>query len=255
MTTLETIQQNLQNLGFLNTSNAAIFNEIAIAVSTSIDNTITEINNGETAILQLITNKNYGKPGYYIAAALAFQYGDSLSIDPVTQAYYYATIDTAAQIVNQAAFESNTSGLFLKIATLNTMTNLLEPLSSPELAAFSSYYLLYELPGLPVTIINNAANILNFNAICTYYAQFDLTTLQTALSAALDTFRNSFLFDGTLYITDLESYIINNVPGVRSFFTSSQTIDSAPFTGSTILAAGYFNYFSAILSQITYNAI
>jgi hypothetical protein len=251
-TTLEIIQSNLAALGFVNPSNAAIFNEIAVAVATPVDNTIQELNNAEAAILDLITNKNYGKPGYYIAAALAFQYGYNLSVDTVTQAYYYATIDTAAQIVKQAAFESSLSGLFLKIATLNTTTNLLEPLDSLELDSFTNYFKLSELPGLPVTIINNAANILNFNANCTYYAQYDLVTLQTNISNALNTFRNNFLFDGVLYITDLESYLAANVPGVRSFFISSQTIDSTPFTGSVALSSGYFNYFSAILSQITY---
>lgn len=255
MTTLQTILANLQSLGFGNTSNAAIFNEVSVAVAPVIDNTVTELNNGEANILSIITNKNYGKPGYYTSTALAFQYGYSLSTNPTTGQLYYAVIDTSAQIVKQAAFENTAGGLFLKIAKLNSITNLLEPLSSGEYSAFSAYFINFELPGLPITIINQSANILSFNAICSYNTQYDLPTLQTNVSNALNAFRDSYAFDGVLYTTDIESYITANVPGVRSFYVSNQTIDSSPFTNDVALTSGYFNYVSSILSQITYTPI
>lgn len=255
MSTLADIEANLATLGFLNTSTSALYNKIAQGVSIPIDNTLQEINNGLNVINAAITNKNYGKAGYYIEKALAFQYGDSLSIDPVTQQYYYATINAANQIIAQAAFESTGSGLFLKVAKLNTITNLLEKLSDPELAAFSSYFLLFELPGLPVSIITADANILNFNTIATYYAAYDLPTLQTNISNALNAFRDSFLFNGVFYTTDLQAYMQANVPGLKSFFMEATQIDSAPFTGNIALTSGYFNYDTNVLTNITYNAI
>jgi virulence-associated protein VapD len=255
MSAYNDILANLATLGFDNTSSTAIYNKIAQAVGTSEDNTLQEIANALNVINTVIANKNYGKSGYYQEKALAFQYGDSLSVDPVTQAYYYATINPANQIIAQAAFESTGSGLYLKVAKLNSSTNLLEKLSGAELAAFMSYMLLFEIPGLPLNIITADANILNFTTIATYYAAYDLPTLQTNISNALNAFRDSFLFNGVFYTTDLQAFMQINVPGLKSFFMGSTMIDSAPFTGSISLTSGYFNYDASVLTSITYNAI
>ena len=263
MSTLNDIKQNLAALGFSNTSNTAIFNEIAIAIAPTIDNTITELNNGESVILAVINSQNYGHPAWYVNIAKAFQYGYNLNvntaINPITDFpnlnYYYPVIDTSAQIITQAAFSNNGSILYLKVATLDTISNLLVPLSNAQLAAFIAYFSVYEIPGLAVTIINNAANIFNFTTTCTYYGTYDLPSLQTAVQNAIYAFRDTFAFDGTLYITDLESYIKTNVPGVKSFYTYNQTIDNTPFSDSVGLTSGHFNYSTNVFSQITYNPI
>lgn len=259
MTTQQQIAQNLQTLGFINPSNTAIFEKVAQAIGVIIDNNLTEFNNSQNSILTLISQKNYGHAGYYTASALAFQYGYSLSINPTTGDFYYATIDPSAQIVNQAAFEAlvngNDSQLFLKIATLNTLTNQLQPLSPTQLAAFESYYTNYELPGLPITIVNSPGNVLGFASVCTYYASYDLGTLQANIAAALLAFQTSFTFNGEFFAGDLQDYIKQNVPGVRDFFISNTTLDGAPFSGSIALPSGYFNYASNYLTAITYNVI
>ena len=64
---------------------------------------------------------------------------------------------------------------------------------------------------------------------------------------------NSFTFNGTFYVTDLADYIKTNVPGVRDFYIGQTQIDSVPFTGNTILTAGYFNYNTS--NVINYNGI
>ena len=266
--TAQIIAANLASLGFINPSAAAVENEIAQSLGVPVDNTITEMANSQSIINQTIAAQNYGKAGYYTSIALAFQYGYSLSKNTAVNPYtgvaplnlYYATIDTSAQIISQAAFVNNSGSLFLKVATLNTMTNLLQALSSGQLAAFTSYFLNFELPGLPVGIVSIDANILNFNAVATYLSSYDLPTLQTNIYNALVSFRDTFQFNGVLYITQLEAYMVANVPGLISFFTSSQTIDSSPIVGgNVVLSSGYFNYFSALLdnpsSQITYTGV
>jgi hypothetical protein len=64
---------------------------------------------------------------------------------------------------------------------------------------------------------------------------------------------NSFAFNGTFYVTDLADYIKANVAGVRDFYIGQTQIDGVPFTGSTILTAGYFNYNTS--NVINYNGI
>lgn len=255
MATQDQIISNLIALGFNNPSQAAIYNKIAEACGLVIDATITEISNSETNIFNIINTQRYGKSGYYTGKALAFQYGDNLIPDPVTLDYVYAIIDPTKQIVKQAAFEDISSQLFLKIATLNNTTGLLEPLTTPQYDAFVNYFTVFEIPGLPVTILNLPGNILYFNATATYFATYDLPTLQANLINALNNFRSSFTFNGTFYDGDLEQYIKTNVPGIRDFFINNTLIDSDAFSGSISLKSGYFNYVNNISSLITYTPV
>jgi hypothetical protein len=259
MTTEQQISAALTALGFNNPSNVALFEKTAQGIGIPIDNTITEINNAQAAILNIINTQRYGKSGYYTGAAKAFQYGDNLIVDPTTLDYVYAVIDPTKQIINQAAFEEivsgNSSQLFLKVATLDTTSGLLVPLTSVQLSAFSNYFGVFEIPGLPVTIINNAANILSFNATCTYYATYDFPTLQANLAAALESFQNSFAFNGEFFNGDLQDYIKANVPGVRDFFISNTLIDGVAFSGSTVLGSGYFDYIANIINNVTYSSV
>lgn len=259
MATADTIKSNLQLLGFDNTSQTAIYNKIAQSLGLIVDSTLTEIQNSENFILGIINSQRYGKGGYYTKKALAFQYGDNLVADPVTLDYVYAAIDATKQIVNQAAFEEivsgNSSQLFLKIATLNATSGLLEPLSADQLSAFKNYFVNFEVPGLPVSIISSPANILSFTAKATYYATYDFATLKQNLLNALVAFRDSFTFNGEFFAGDLQTYIKANVPGVRDFFIYNTTIDGVPFIGSQSLYSGYFNYVTNFADNINYLAV
>lgn len=254
--TATTIASNLTALGFDNPSAAALYNKIATALGITIDQTIQEMTNSENNILSIINSQRYGKPGYYTSTALAFQYGDDLVTDPITLDLIYATIDASKQIINQAAFEEIVQGtssqLFLKVATLDPVSGLLTNLNAPQYSAFSAYFTNFELPGLPVSIISNPANILNFNATATFYSTYNQATLATNVQNALISFRNSFLFNGEFFNGDLSDYVKQQVPGMRDFFITTTSIDGLAFNGSISLAAGYFNYIANIFNQITY---
>lgn len=256
--TIDQIQANLDAMGFSNPSATALYNMIAVAVGEIVDNTITEMGNSENNILSIINLQRYGKSGYYIAAALAFQLGDDLTQDANGNPIY-AIIDVTKQIVSQAAFEELNSGgsseLFLKIASLDALSGLLQPLSPTQLAAFINYFVNFEIPGLPISIISNPANILSFNAVCTFYATYDLTILQTNISNALIKFVQTFEFNGEFFDGDLNAYIKANVPGVRDFYISQTSLDGQAFAGLISLPSGYFNYIPNITNNITYNPV
>lgn len=241
--TTDTIASNLIALGFDNTSDAAIYNKIAQAVGIPIDNTITEFANSEARILNIISTQRYGRAAYYTAAAKAFQYGDDLVVDPVTFDDVYAVINPLKQIISQAAFEDQGNGaLFLKVATLDTVSGNLLALNADQLAAFKNYFVNYQIPGLPISIISTNPNVFSFNAVCTYQKTYDLSALKTNLQAALTTFRQTFAFDGELFIGDAADYMKANVPGLRDFYIFNTSLDGAVFAGSISLPAGYFNY-------------
>lgn len=254
MATQDTIAANLQALDFDDPATLALFEQIAQALGVPIDNTLTEFINNQNQMLATVTDKNYGHDQYYEDSAKAFQLGDDLLVD-ANGNFYYETIDPTKQIVTQAAFEELVSGqnvqCYLKIAKTDPVTGLLVPLAGDELAEFQSYFLEYEIPDVPITIINAAANILAFFGNLTYYKTYNLTTLQANFLAALQSFLTQFAFDGEFFNGDLETYIKTTVPGVRNFFISGTTLDGVAFSGSTLLGSGYFNYLAALLANIS----
>jgi len=274
------LQQILSNLSLLNFNALSVADpdyQIASAISPIIDNTITEINNTESTITNILISQYGGlKSAYYAANALAFQYGYNLSvnnaINPATGAPYlnliYTTIDTTAQVVKQAAFQQVRSGnsiqMFLKIAGVDSTTNLLQPLSDVQFASFSSYMNNFEAPGLPLNLVNLPGNILNFNATATYSAAYDLSTIQTNIAAALvafqtvnapSNFQTPFQFNGEFYTGQLQDYVVSTVPGMIDFYIYNTSLDNTPFAGSTDLSSGYFNYFTNIINNINYSPI
>lgn len=257
--TTNLIKSNLVAMGFDNPSAEAVYNKIAQGLGITVDNTLQEFTNSENRILNTVSTKNYGKADYYTGKAKAFQLGDDLAVDPVTLDYYYPIINAQKKIINQAAFEELVNGnnvqLFLKVATLNTLTGDLQPLTVPQLAAFSSYFENFEILGLPVAIISLAPNVLTFKSVCTFLKSYDQSTLQTNVATALTTFRQTFPFDGQFYDGDLSDYVKGAVPGVRDFFISDTALDNSVFAGKSVLKAGYFNYDPNILNLITYNPV
>lgn len=261
MATIDTILSNIAAScpELSSTSNAALYKKMAQAIAVTIDGTLSEFNNNQTALTNILAQKNYGSAQSYINQALAFQYGDSLEIDPDTLAYYYPVVDTTKQIISQAAFSAINSGglitLTLKVAKKDTITGKLVKLDTSEKNSFDNYYLTFELPGLPVTKLSLDANIFDFNMRVTYISSYDFNSIQSAVTSALYSFRNSFALNGLLYINDVSSYIKSNVAGVRDVFLSNTTIDTIGFVDVTALSAGYFDYLDDILTRVTYNAV
>ena len=229
---------------------------IAQGIGQVLDNVITEFSNTQNSILNTINTQRYGKAGYYVTTALAFHEGYDLTpaaapdLDPI-----YTVIDPSAQIVKQAAFLTALDGsLSLKIAGQDPVSGNLNQLTAQQQSDFQSYFVNFEIPGLPVSIVCLPANILSFFAICTFNAGYNQNTLQANLAAALISFQTAFNsgnFNGTLYTDALSRYIVTNVPGVTDFFVYNTTIDNVVFNGFTTLTSGYFNYLANITENLT----
>lgn len=251
-----TIVSTLQGaLGFTNLSQAASFNIAAQSIGDFLDNLIQEMTDTQNAILQIITNQRYGRSGYYTSSALAFQDGDDLVPAAGNLAPSYAVIDPTKQIVKQAAFQNSQGSLSLKVASQDPVTGLLIPLTAQQYADFSAYYVNFEIPGIPITLVSLPGNVFTFGAVCTFNAGYNKSTLSANIAAALLSFATTFPFNGTLYTDQLSNYIKTNVPGVIDFYISGTLIDGVAFGGFTNLLAGYFNYAAGYLNAITYNPI
>jgi hypothetical protein len=229
--------------------------QIARAVGLALDVASIELTNSQTNINSII-GQRFGSAADYVRIAKAYQEGYSLSINALTLEYYYSVIDLTALLVVQAACEVVSSGdtqvITLKVAKLDTVTNKLAALTSGEKTDFDSYFQVFEIPGLPVKKVSLDPNIFGFNAEVSYYNQYSLTGIQSAIAAALITFRDSYEFNGELYTNDLETYLKNNVAGIRNVSLSNTQIDSVNFTGYISLTAGYFDYIDLIETNFTY---
>lgn len=242
-------------------SNTALYKKIAEAIGLSIDNTITEINNTQSNINNILYNQRFGKGGFYITSAKAFQYGDTLTADPITGYPMYAVIDATKQIIAQASYENSVidgyQKLVLKVAKLNSNTKALEPLTPSEYSAFASYMNNFVIDGIYIDFVSLPPNIFGFNAEVNYYTAYDLTTLKNNVSSALQNFKTNFQFNSKLFVNDLPAYLVANVQGLRNVFLSETTITDAfgntiPFTNDTLLSNGYFNYPANILDNLNY---
>ena len=239
--------------GITNPSVTAIFKKIGEALSIPIDNTISELTNTENIINANISANNYGKTGYYVSAALAYEDGVSMVIDPITGNFIYNPVDTSKQTISQAAFDE--VNLALKVAYIDPSTQELAPLPSAMLTRFKNYFRQagnggMEIPGIPISIVSLSPNVFNANFFITYYGAYSLTNIQTDVIAAVQAFKTSFAYNGILYIGDLIAYIKANVSGIRDVDLTDTQIDSVAFVGNTQLTAGYFIYDASILSSL-----
>ena len=258
MSSLTDILTNISNAipELTSSSVTSIWRKLASALSVIIDNVIQELTNTEDIINANIAANNYGKAGYYINAALAYEDGVNMVIDPTTQNWIYDPVDTSKETITQAAFEE--ASLTLKVAYTDPSTGLLAKLPDAVMTRFLAYMTEagsggIEIPGIPLNVVSLDPNVFNANFVITYYGSYSLVNIQSAVIVALNTFRDSFAYNGELFINDISDYLKQNVPGIRDVSISSATIDSVPFSGSVSLLAGYFNFDSSLITSLGTN--
>jgi hypothetical protein len=256
-TTLDTIKANILAAvpELTNMSAASIWLKIAEVIDAMNNTLITEMSDTTLQLDNDLLTKNYGGSLYYTNKALAYQNGDSLSVDANGQ-YYYATIapvGDAKYLIAQAAFVNNSGRLGLKVAKMGTTE--LEALTYPdELDLFQNYIDLFVIPGLTVTCSSVAGNELDGRITVRYNKSADYTVLKAAVESAYVAYKNTFAFDGVLYLNDVESYIKAQVTGVRNVYYTEAKIYTLSFyaDGFTDLDSGYFTLKSGWQDYITY---
>lgn len=99
---------------------------------------------------------------WYYKTARAFQYGDALVLDEVTQRYQYTTEDEAKQVVKYAAVTDR--GTSVKILAAGEKDGRPEPLAEDVLTAFSEYMNRVKVAGTVLEISSRAADSLTISA-------------------------------------------------------------------------------------------
>lgn len=124
-----------------------------------------------------ISRERYGHAGWFEEKAKAFQYEDGTDFGLDESTGVYATVAPDARIIRHASCEDNGFGVKLKVAKGDNGN--LSQLGNDELDAFTAYINRLKPAGIPVTVINRAADTLKLD-MSVYY---DPTIYSEAVAA------------------------------------------------------------------------
>lgn len=156
----------------------------------------------------LAKDGHYGTKRWFVARAKAFQMGHQLQFSALDAGY--ATSDSAARIVAQAAVVELANTVVVKVA--KAAGSGLAPLSNEELSAVSDYFA--ELrPPVQVAVMTAAPDRIRLTGSVVYDAQQPLGGVQAAVNAALATYLKGLDFGGVVTVTNLRRAILS-VAGV-----------------------------------------
>lgn len=154
MSAVDTIQKALKLLiPSLDYTNASIEKKIIDVVGSYADTEAIERQNTLATIQTALAQQKVTGTEYYRRRAVAYQEGDELLIDPVSQAGYYATVDEEAQIIKQAYIVGSYPQYTLLVNVIGDDGHL-AALSESQLASFKTYFTAYQPIGLDLNILS-----------------------------------------------------------------------------------------------------
>lgn len=194
-----------------------------------------------------LSKKQPGTKEWYSEKALAFQNGHTLIVDE-WGVVKYATIDTEAQLVKRAAVTEKDGTVTIKVATINSETNELEPLNltNGEFLNFQRYMDAISFAGTKVQYRSLPNDRVVYNISLYYNPLYLPAEVHANVLTALVAFRRTIDFDSRFYKSDFVN-TIQAVPGVKSVKVNSMIIipaEGAPVALDVVeeLESGYFNF-------------
>lgn len=149
---------------------------------------------------------------WIIKKALAFQYGDNLSLDNINYTINYETIDVSKQIIASANASEGGGRVFLKIRRKDT-----DILSNDEMNSFSSYINNIKVAGQRIAILNYPADELKLYYTIYYKGEYPISTIKAAVENTIQQYIENIEFDSILNVTKLTDSIqtIEGIDGVE----------------------------------------
>jgi hypothetical protein len=176
----------------------------------------------KTEIEELIALNKLHTAKWYKGKALAFQFGFSLGeLDFYDNTGVDEALVIASKIVKQASVEEIDGRLKIKVAKENGLSQELEPLTAPQISAFTQYMSLTRDAGTRLEIVSRPPDDLALT-IDLYYDPLVLDSNGTRLDGqnetpvqdAIKEFLYNLEFNGELILTKLTDYL-QNVEGVN----------------------------------------
>ena len=208
-------------------------------------------------IEEIAAQAEAGTVRWYQERVLDFQFGDVLIY--ADGKYQYAVLDDSLKVVKRCAVVERPDGVvFIKTAKLDS-GGLPIPLDSPELTALTAYMQQIKFAGTFLSVNSFNADTLKLYYDIYYSAELDLTTVQTAVYAAVQSFIANLPFNGALNINKLTD-ALQALTGVKDpkFNSAAATYGALPYTAfdrEYLSNAGYLEIDGAFPLSSTFNFI
>nr|DAQ05173.1 MAG TPA: Baseplate structural protein [Bacteriophage sp.] len=188
-----------------------------------------------------------GTLSWYNERCHEFQLGYDLTFDTDTGRLGYDVMDESARIIKVASVIPSEDGtVVFRVATQDEEGNIV-PLSDTQLRNFTDYIEAIKFAGIRTSVISTYADTLRYELTVYYSPSSTLDFVRRSVSEALDGFRASRRFGGTVYRHKMIE-AVTETPGVvtaelRALSSKSHWEDSYRDIGAYAdLYAGYFNY-------------
>ena len=163
----------------------------------------------------IVNNERYGRKGWYEKTAKAFQYQDGNGVDYALDidTGEYAIDDEEARIVKHASAEAG-NGIGVRLKVAKESNGALAPLTTDELAAFTTYINRLKPAGVPVTVISRNPDRLAVG-MAVYYDPlvFNAATALQKVKETVSGYLNSIEFNGE-FVTMTMVDRLQSVPGL-----------------------------------------
>jgi hypothetical protein len=177
---------------------------------------------------------------WFVDRVKKFQYGDTLVFANNTVGY--AVVDETKQIVKRVSVSENSNGT-ASIKAAKLVSNVVTPLSAPELTALQAFVTKIQPPGLSITVASDSTDLAKLYINIYYNPLYVLADLTIAVEAAINNYLANISFDGKVELSRLVDAIqaVSGVVDVQ--VTDAQAKSSSgsylPFTRVYSTKAGY----------------
>ena len=201
----------------------------------------------------LVSQVPTGTPRWYQERVFDFQFGDDLVY--LDGKYQYVEIDEAAKVVKRCAIEERSDGVVL-IKTAKEESNIVVPLSTPEIDALRSYLQKVKFAGTRLAVISFDADQLNIQYNIYYDPIIPLSEAQANVQTAVDTYFANLPFNGKVSVTKLTDAVQLAGGVIDPIFVSAsatpQIGDVSNFNREYIPVSGYVELFFPVAQSFNF---
>ena len=247
---LSTISTNVNLKDKLtNTTSKSIFRNYSYIISIIL-NYFETLMDGKSSDLVTYTNSTINGTSYYLYnKALLFEYGNNLTIDPLTYTAVYSTPDEQNRIVKLCIIQqSSTSNVInVLVAKQGTTPTTYQPLNSDEIGQLQGYVnQVFPLSGLKYNILSYPSDILTFNIAYNYdYNKYSSDDINNSIIQNINDYISgipkNFIPSNGIFDVIKFLGIISNTTGVISIPSDSEVnlikiteFQNGPTTGTDI---------------------
>lgn len=167
----------------------------------------------KTEVDTKIASSVYGNDLWWVDRMKEFQFGDNLIVTEVNgeKVLTYGTIDTAKQIIDFVSITDTVNGGSIIKVAKDDGAGLPEALTTAELTGATEFVDRIQPAGASLSVISQNSDLVQYNVDIYYNGLLDLTTIQSAVITAVDTYHQNLEFNGEVIL----SKVVDAIQGVE----------------------------------------